>query len=355
MEISEIDRINILIMRGYGDLKRSYQAVADLFNERFPNRPPISKNGVVTTIHRFEEHGTVKDLPRSGRPKTATNEDVATDVLVTVMEEPHSTLRNLGTEYNISSYSVWKILNSNKYHPYKIHLVQELSEDDFDRRIEYCDTMMQRLDTDPNFVKNIVFSDEASFLLNGNVNRHNCRYWSDTNPHWKREAHTQHPQKVNVWSGLIGSNVIGPFFINGNLNGDTYRNLLIDRIIPAIQDLGLEFNSIWFQQDGAPPHYAVNVRNLLDETFPEQWIGRRGRIEWPARSPDLSPLDYFFWGYLKDKVYQTKPNDINDLKQRILHEAAEIPPEMLRNVMDGYYNRLAHCQTAMGEQFEHLL
>lgn len=355
MELSDIDRINILIMRGYGDLKHSYQAVADLFNERFPNRPPISKNGVVTTVRRFEEHATLKDLPRSGRPKTATNEDMATDVLVTVMEEPHSTTRNLGTEFNISTYSVRNILKSNSYHPFKVHLVHELSGDDFDRRIEYCDTMMQKLDTDPNFVNNIVFSDEASFLLNGNLNRHNCRYWSEKNPHWKREAHTQHPQKVNVWSGLIGSNVIGPFVIDGNLNGDTYRNLLVDRIIPAIRNLGLNFDSVWFQQDGAPPHYAVNVRDLLDQTFRERWIGRRGRIEWPPRSPDLSPLDYFFWGYLKNKVYETKPNDINDLTQRILHEAAEVPPEILRNFMDGYFNRLAHCQTAMGEQFEHLL
>ncbi|KAG8241804.1 hypothetical protein J6590_078656 [Homalodisca vitripennis] len=79
MELSETDRINILIMRGYGDLKRSYQTVADLFHERFPNRPPISKNGVVTTVRRFEENATVKDLRRNGRPKTATNEDMATD------------------------------------------------------------------------------------------------------------------------------------------------------------------------------------------------------------------------------------------------------------------------------------
>ncbi|KAG8263731.1 hypothetical protein J6590_025821 [Homalodisca vitripennis] len=129
IKLSDIDRINILIMRGYGDLKRSYQTVAYFFHKRFPNRPPISKNGVVTTVRRFEENATVKDLRRSGRPKTATNEDMATDVLVTVIEEPHSTTRNLATKYTISTYSVWKILNSNNYHPYKIHLVHELSED----------------------------------------------------------------------------------------------------------------------------------------------------------------------------------------------------------------------------------
>jgi len=40
--------------------------------------------------------------------------------------------------------------------------------------------------------------------------------------------------------------------------------------------------------------------------YPERWIGRRGAIKWPPRSPDLTPLDYFMWGYLKERVYKTK-------------------------------------------------
>ncbi|EFN86942.1 hypothetical protein EAI_01624, partial [Harpegnathos saltator] len=66
----------------------------------------------------------------------------------------------------------------------KLHLVQELSEDDFDRRIEFCDLMMEIIVDDPLLHNNIVFCDEATFELTGNVNRHNCRHWSDVNPHW---------------------------------------------------------------------------------------------------------------------------------------------------------------------------
>ncbi|EFN89567.1 hypothetical protein EAI_05934, partial [Harpegnathos saltator] len=62
--------------------------------------------------------------------------------------------------------------------------VQELSEDDFDRRIEFCDLMMEMIVDDPLLLNNIVFSDEATFELTGNGNRYNCRYWSDVNPHW---------------------------------------------------------------------------------------------------------------------------------------------------------------------------
>ncbi|KAG8329426.1 hypothetical protein J6590_086307, partial [Homalodisca vitripennis] len=41
---------------------------------------------------------------------------------------------------------------------------------------------------------------ECSFMLNGSINRHNCRYWSSENPYWMREASIQqYPLKVNVW------------------------------------------------------------------------------------------------------------------------------------------------------------
>lgn len=86
--------------------------------------------------------------------------------------------------------------------------------------------MMQKLDTDLIFVNNIVFSNEVSFLLNGNVNSHNSRYWANTNPHCMMKIHTQHPQKVNEWVEIVRQNVIGPFIIGGNLNGEIYYHML---------------------------------------------------------------------------------------------------------------------------------
>ena len=48
-----------------------------------------------------------------------------------------------------------------------------------------------------------------------------------------------------------------------------------------------------FQQDGAPPHWGLQVRQFLSETFLDRWIGRDGPILWPPRSPDITPLDFF--------------------------------------------------------------
>jgi len=70
--------------------------------------------------------------------------------------------------------------------------------EDFDRRNEF---VMQRIDEGLNFLFNIVFSDEANFLgrgleVNGNINRHNCRLWSDENPHYRYTRYYRHIQNV---------------------------------------------------------------------------------------------------------------------------------------------------------------
>ncbi|KAJ4438693.1 hypothetical protein ANN_14640 [Periplaneta americana] len=74
-------------------------------------------------------------------------------------------------------------------------------------------------------------------------------------------------------------------------------------------------DSVVFQQDGAPLHFAHIVRNYLNETFPGRWIG--SPRFWAARSPDLTPLDFFAWGHIKTQVYKVKIRDLQHLRERI--------------------------------------
>lgn len=184
MSLSEHDRILILMIRGYGDRTRSYEETAILFNSTNSNRNPISKSTVLRTVTRFNQTGSVKDKPRSGRPASVTNIEKSGLVLQAVIENPGTSTRKISNKVDISSRSVHRILKTHNYHPYKIHLVHELLAEDFDRRMEFCDDMMRRYDNNNHFFNWICFSDEATFELQGNVNRHNMRYWSDENPHW---------------------------------------------------------------------------------------------------------------------------------------------------------------------------
>uniref|UniRef100_A0A1B6G3J3 Tc1-like transposase DDE domain-containing protein n=1 Tax=Cuerna arida TaxID=1464854 RepID=A0A1B6G3J3_9HEMI len=253
----------------------------------------------------------------------------------------------------MSNESVRKVLKKAAFKAYRVHLVQELNEDDFDWRLEFCEVIVDRIDRKQILLNDILFSDEVTFVLNGSVNRHNCRYWDNSNPHWKEESHTQHPQKLNVWAGIIGNQIVGPFFINGNLNGDSYLAMLQNEIIPDYKLLLVD-NFIEFISNKMARHHTL--LSLLENTWIQYSLtGGLEAVEWPARSHDLSLLDFFLWGYLKDKVYRTKPQDLAHLRNLIVQEAQDIPRDYLQNTVDGFYNRLGHCQTMGGEHFEHIL
>ena len=128
--------------------------------------------------------------------------------------------------------------------------------------------------------------------------------------------------------------VIGPFFFHERtITAEVYLDLLTEYV--ALQLIDSQ-STIIFQQDGAPPHWRLRVRQFLNETFSDRWIGRDGPISWPSRSPDITPLDFFLWLYVKDIVYRTKVRDITDLKQRISDAIATIDEDMLERTWQEY-------------------
>jgi hypothetical protein len=70
-----------------------------------------------------------------------------------------------------------------KLKTYRPHLLKILTEDDFDRRAEFSEWFLIRCETEPDFPRRILWTNEASFKLRGRINRHNRVYWSDSNPH----------------------------------------------------------------------------------------------------------------------------------------------------------------------------
>ena len=69
----------------------------------------------------------------------------------------------------------------------------------------------------------------------------------------------------------------------------------------------------------------------MDATFPNRLIGRDDPTPWPPRSPDITPLEFFVWGYVKDKVFSTPVPDITNLKARITDAFATVTEDMLEN------------------------
>ena len=78
------------------------------------------------------------------------------------------------------------------------------------------------------------------------------------------------------------------------------------------------------QLDGAPAYWELNVRAFLNARFGERWIGRDGPTPWPPRSPDINPLDFFLWGYVKTRVFRTPVTSLRHLKRRINQAFSEV-------------------------------
>ena len=118
-----------------------------------------------------------------------------------------------------------------------------------------------------------MWSDEATFKLNGSINRHNCTYWGlesywGLNPHVMVDHHVNSPG-ITVWCGLSSRGLIGPFFFDATGTGLVYLNLLQQSVVPSISK-HFEEEEFYFQQDGAPPHYHRDVRSFFDEILPDR-------------------------------------------------------------------------------------
>lgn len=139
----------------------------------------------------------------------------------------------------------------------------------------------------------------------GLFNTRNEHLWCYTNPHEPRPHNYQHRFTVNVWAGIVNNSLVGPVFLD-RLNSVTYENFLSETLPVLLEDVPLaSLRNMYYQHDGAPAHYSRRARELLDREYPGRWIGRGSTvIAWPARSPDLTPLDFYLWGHVKAMVYK---------------------------------------------------
>ncbi|GBO39858.1 hypothetical protein AVEN_245212-1 [Araneus ventricosus] len=102
-----------------------------------------------------------------------------------------------------------------------------------------------------------------------------------------------------------------------------------------------ERENIIFRTKNKPTKWHSGVAN-----------GYSGFQEWPPRSPDLTPMDFFLWGYLKQQVYATPPPTLQDLQRRITDACANVAPAMPHHVQREVQARVHTCIVADGEKFE---
>jgi transposase len=321
----------------------NFEEVRRQFQKRFNSKPP-SFSAIRDLVKKFKETGSVHDKIRPGRNRTVVTQQAVQTVSETLSENQNLSVRMGALKIGMKPSSYYKAVLESGLRAFRPTQVVDLSEDDFDRREQFCEMLLARFDENPHLVDKIIWSDESLFKLNGVINRHNSCYWATSNPNIVLPVPDLR-EGLMVWCGVTSAGLIGPYFFDGTATAARYLDMLRDFVWPRVKHKGLSF-----QQDGAPPHYSVAVRNWLNEKFPDRWIGRRGPIEWPARSPDLSPPDFFLWGYLKNIVYKDRPTTLDVLRERITQACAEIPIEICQKVCRSVSKRLEECRAQGGRQ-----
>ena len=104
-------------------------------------------------------------------------------------------------------------------------------------------------------------------------------------------------------------------------------------------------------------NFSRIVTDYLNITYDNRWVGRNGPVKWPPRSPDLTPLDYFLWGWMKSMVYSTSIGTQEELRNRIVEAAATIKgsPDIIRRAREAWIRRAECCIEQNGGHFEQLL
>ena len=276
-------------------------------------------------------------------------------------QNPELSTRQLAAEFGVDHTIIWKILHDENLYPYHLQRVQALYEGDRERRVDFCRWFLNQHGVHGgNFAWNILFTDEANFTRDGINNFHNQHLWSPENPHAIVEGQHQRRFSCNVWGGIFGDFLLGPVFLPNRLDGPAYHDFLINTLPEVLEEVPIDRRQhMWFMHDGAPAHFNLNARQVLSSRnyFRNRWIGRGGPVAWPARSPDLNPLDYFLWGHCKTLVYAQRPNTVEELRNRIVNAFQTIRNTVgiFHRVNGSMYRRIEACLLANGGHFEQML
>ncbi|GBM92155.1 hypothetical protein AVEN_219270-1, partial [Araneus ventricosus] len=159
----------------YGRCNGNALRTARKYTRRYPSRRPPDVNVIRRLDDRLRNTGSVlpaANLHDTGRPRSGLTVAQADAILLRVEETPEVSTRALAREMTSSKSTVHRLLRSERLHP-----------DDFQKRVAFCEWLLQQQNTDNGFIAHILWTDESCFTRDGVFNHHNSHMWSQVNPH----------------------------------------------------------------------------------------------------------------------------------------------------------------------------
>ncbi|GBN39379.1 hypothetical protein AVEN_205915-1 [Araneus ventricosus] len=225
-----------------------------VYARRYPSRRPPDVNVIRRLDDRLLNTGSVlptANLHDTGRPRSGLTVAQADAILQRVEETTEVSTRALAREMTSSKSTVHRLLWSERLHPFRYTTVQGLKQDDFQKRVAFCEWLLQQQSTENGFIAHILWTDESCFPRDGVFNHHNSHMWSQVNPHAIRPQKHQERWFLNVWAGILGDRLLGPYLLPERLSRQSYLVFLNEVLTEFLDDISLAaIQGLWFQHDG---------------------------------------------------------------------------------------------------------
>ena len=332
---------------------RSFVSVKRRFRREYgcnPSETPHN-NAISRIVHHFEKEGTVhgKNQGRSGRSPVVTGDgDKVEEVRESVSETPQTSTRHRSQELRMSRTSLRRVLRRKlKYHPYRIAELHKLTQTDRERRLAMCSWVQQKQEECQTWIRHVWFTDEAHFHLDGRTNSHNNVFWSQTKPDHVTEAGRMGARVTCLVAFNARHGLLGPYWFEDeegrtvSVNQERYRDVLKRLHEDMAKKMSEnQLRLCWFMQDGAPPRTARGTLQLLQDLFRHRVFTKGSENEWAPHSPDLNPLDFWFWGACKSAVYGSRPGTLEQLRLSVEEYVSSVSADTVDRVGTSFLERV---------------
>lgn len=308
---------------------------------------------------RFNTESLISKKKQTGRPRR--NRD---DIIRLLSSGGKFSLRKIADECKCSIGLVQKVAKKElKMRYYFQRTGQVLNEANILYRFQFSQRLLDMFNSKTIDIDNFCIIDKSYIEVGEHRHKQNNGFWRKSGDTWEipiteRPLNPKHIMIFCVLHSKLG--VIGPYFMKDidplRTSMNQYNFMaMVDLVVPQIKEkLGPLFETCWWFQDGAPPHFAKNSIEKLKSYFGNRICARGSEFSWPPFSPDLTPLDYWFWNGMKTYVGSQCPQTLDQVESIVKEYCSFVTPQMVRKAIHDMPARLQCLREREGRHFEHI-
>ena len=323
------------------------EKIVEQFKNNVPQRTSarnlgISSSTVHNIIKRFRESGEITACKRQGRKPTLNARDLRS-LRRHCIKNRHQCVKDITTwaqEHFRKPLSVNTVRRYIRKCNLKLYYAKQKPFINTQKRRRLLWARAHLRWTDAKW-KSVLWSDESTFqIVFGKCGRRVLRTKEEKDHPDCYGRKVQKPASVMVWGCVSASGMGNLHICEGTINAERYIQVLEQHMLPSKQRL-FHGRPCLFQQDNAKPHSA---------RLTTAWLrSKRVRVlDWPACSPDLSPIENV-WRIMKRKIRQRRPRTVEQLKLYIKQEWERIPPTKLQQLVSSVPKRLLSVVKRKGD------